>query len=101
MEFNRQSIALLQKIKRLAKDEQGCVIHFDSSSLEHDLRILVQSGVSRELLQLIEAFLPTQEPPSAETEAGRVYRGSHILIDDAERVSQSSKRIYRGQIVSI
>ncbi|AHK17306.1 hypothetical protein [Thalassolituus oleivorans] len=53
MEFNRHSIALLRQIKRLAKDEQGCDIHFDSVSLEHDLRELVRSGVSIELLRLV------------------------------------------------
>ncbi|MDK2778777.1 MAG: hypothetical protein KYX62_14060 [Pseudomonadota bacterium] len=99
MEFNRHSIALLQKIKRLAKDEQGCVIHFDSQTLEQDLRKLVQSGVSRELLGMIEEFLPTQEPSSAPQEIGRVYRGSQLLIDDAER-SPRTQRIYRGQVVT-
>ena len=99
MEFNRHDIALLQKIKRLAKDEQGYVIHFDSDTLEQDLRVLVKSGVSAGLLSLIEEFLPTQEPPAAKTEAQRVYRGSQILIDDAERTPRS-QRIYRGQIVN-
>ncbi|MCD8523392.1 MAG: hypothetical protein LRY66_04015 [Saccharospirillaceae bacterium] len=98
MEFNRHNIALLQKIKRLAKDEQGCLIHFDSPSLEHDLRLLVQSGVSRELLALIEEFLPTQEPPALH-EVSHVYRGSHRLMDDSERVSKRSQRVYRGQVV--
>ncbi len=98
MEFNRHSIALLQKIKRLAKDEQGCVIHFDSQTLEQDLRKLVQSGVSRELLGMIEEFLPTREPSAAAAEIGRVYRGSQLLMDDAER-SPRTQRIYRGQVV--
>lgn len=100
MEFNRNNIALLQKIKRLAKDEQGCVIHFDSPTLEHELRLLVQSGVSLELLAMIEEFLPTQEPVAAMTEAPRVYRGSHILMDDAERTPRRAQRIYRGQVVN-
>lgn len=99
MEFNRHNIALLQKIKRLAKDEQGCVIHFDSPNLEHELRLLVQSGVSAELLQMIEEFLPTQEPPVAEMEGARVYRGSHVLMDDADRVPRRAQRVYRGQVV--
>ena len=98
MEFNRHNIALLQKIKRLAKDEQGCVIHFDSPSLEHDLRVLVQSGVSRDLLALIEEFLPTQEPPEPH-EISHVYRGSQRLMDDSERVSKRTQRVYRGQVV--
>lgn len=98
MEFNRHSIALLRQIKRLAKDEQGCEIHFDSSTLEHDLRELVRSGVSIELLRLIEAFLPTQLPPE-HVPSVRVYRGSQRLLDDVER-TQRSQRIYRGQIVS-
>ncbi|MAK91829.1 MAG: hypothetical protein CMI13_11410 [Oleibacter sp.] len=98
MEFNRHNIALLQKIKRLAKDEQGYVIHFDSDTLEKDLRLLVKSGVSQELLMLVEEFLPTQEPP-AKAEIHRVYRGSQILIDDAERAPRN-QRIYRGQVVT-
>ena len=98
MEFNRHNIALLQKIKRLAKDEQGCVIHFDSPSLEHDLRVLVQSGVSRDLLALIEEFLPPQEPPELH-EVSHVYRGSQRLMDDSERVSKRTQRVYRGQVV--
>ncbi len=98
MEFNRHNIALLQKIKRLAKDEQGCVIHFDSPSLEHDLRVLVQSGVSCDLLALIEEFLPTQEP-SERREISHVYRGSQRLMDDFERVTKRVQRVYRGQVV--
>jgi|TARA_R110001583_G_scaffold11591_1_gene52139 hypothetical protein len=98
VEFNRHSIALLRQIKRLAKDEQGCDIHFDSVSLEHDLRELVRSGVSIELLRLVEDFLPTQEPPE-HIPSVRVYRGSQRLLDDVER-TQKSQRIYRGQVVS-
>lgn len=99
MEFNRHSIALLQQIKRLAKSEQGCIIHYDSLTLENDLRVLVQSGVSTALLNLIEQFLPTQEPaPSLTTEA-RMYRGSHTLVDDAKRTERRQQRIYRGQVV--
>lgn len=99
VEFNRQSIATLQKIKRLAKNEQGCVIHYDSPTLENELRTLVQSGVSRELLQLIESFLPTQEPVPAFTTEPRVYRGAQQIVDDAERTSKRAQRIYRGQVV--
>lgn len=98
VEFNRVSIALLQKIKRLAKDEQGCVIHYDSPNLESELRILVKSGVSEELLGLIEEFLPTQEP-AALPSTNRNYRGSSIVMDDRERIGQST-RVYRGRIVS-
>ena len=100
MEFNRKSIAILQKIKRLAKEEQGCVIRYDSPTLENELRTLVKSGVSRELLELIEAFLPTQEPPPAFVDPSRVYRGSHLLIDDTERTPKRAKRIYRGLVVT-
>lgn len=98
VEFNRTSIALLQKIKRLAKDEQGCVIHYDSPTLENDLRLLVKSGVSQELLLLIEEFLPTQAPAAAAV-ANRTYRGASVMMDDRERIGQST-RVYRGQIVS-
>lgn len=99
MEFNRQSIATLQKIKRLAKEEQGCVIHYDSPTLEHDLRTLVQSGVSPELLALIETFLPSQEPSPAFTNEPRMYRGAAYVVDDAARTAQRTKKIYRGQVV--
>lgn len=99
MEFNRQNIALLQKIKRLAKEEQGCIIHYDSVTLENDLRVLVQSGISSVLLNLIEEFLPTQEPSPAFTTESRMYRGSHYVVDDAERTSKRQQRIYRGQVV--
>lgn len=102
VEFNRRSIALLRQIKKLAKDEAGCDIHFDSPTLERDLRLLVQSGVSAQLLAIIEDFLPTQEPavqPQHE-ESRRVYRGCELLIDDAERVRGGSGRLYRGQLVS-
>lgn len=99
MEFNRRSIAILQKIKRLAKDEQGCDIHYDSPTLEHELRTLVQSGVSPQLLALIEAFLPTQEPTTALTTEPRRYRGAQQLLDDAERTAKRSQRVYRGQVV--
>lgn len=98
VEFNRTNIALLQKIKRLAKDEQGCVIHYDSASLENDLRVLVKSGVSEELLGLVEEFLQTQEPAAAAV-PHRTYRGSTVMIDDRERIGQST-RVYRGRIVS-
>lgn len=100
MEFNRQSIALLQKIKRLAKEEQGCPIHFDSPNLEEELRLLVRSGVSAELLHLIEAFLPTQAPPVSLSEGEHLYRGSTLPVDDRPRVQHNSVRIYRGRVVS-
>ncbi|MCA6062022.1 hypothetical protein [Thalassolituus marinus] len=100
MEFNRRNIALLQKIKRLAKEEQGCVIHYDSPTLEHDLRLLVKSGVSHELLQMIEDFLPSEEPSAAQVEVVRVYRGSAVLMDDASRTANRSQKIYRGQVVA-
>jgi len=100
MEFNRQNIALLQKIKRQAKEEQGCVIHYDSPTLEHDLRLLVKSGVSKELLGMIEAFLPTEEPAPAMVETVRVYRGSVILMDDSARAPKKSQKVYRGQVVA-
>lgn len=99
MEFNRQSIAILQKIKRLAKEEQGCVIHYDSPTLEHELRTLVQSGVSPQLLALIEEFLPTQEPSPALTTEPRVYRGAQQVVDDSARTAKRSQRVYRGQVV--
>ncbi len=98
VEFNRHSIALLRKIKRMAKEEQGCVIHYDSPTLEDDLRKLVSSGVGEELLTLVEEFLPTQEPP-AQTVPNRTYRGATALIDDRSRIG-SSTRVYRGRIVS-
>ena len=98
VEFNRHSIALLQKIKRIAKDEQGCAIHYDSPTLEDDLRNLVKSGVSEELLALIEEVLPTQEPPAQDV-PGRTYRGATQLIDDRSRIGTSTK-VYRGRIVS-
>jgi len=101
VEFNRRSIALLRQIKKLAKDESGCEIHFDSPTLEKDLRLLVQSGVSKQLLAIIEDFLPTQEPavqPQIE-ETRRVYRGCELLIDDADRVRGSVDKRYRGQLV--
>ncbi|ASP40740.1 hypothetical protein CHH28_19605 [Bacterioplanes sanyensis] len=100
MEFNRQNIALLQKIKRLAKDEQGAEIHFDSLTLENDLRVLVSSGVSADLLALVEAFLPTREPDPALTQEPRVYRGSPQLVDDRPRTAKRTQRVYRGQVVS-
>ena len=99
MEFNRQSIALLQQIKRLAKQEQGAEIHYDSSSLESDLRILVKSGVSADLLALIEAFLPTREPEPVLQETPHLYRGSEQIISEAPRSRRQAKRVYRGQIV--
>ena len=99
VEFNRTSIALLQKIKRLAKDEQNCVIHYDSPTLEDDLRLLVKSGVSLDLLGLIEEFLPTVEPSARQIEAPRTYRGASIMIDDRERIGPSTK-VYRGRIIS-
>ncbi|MFL0807687.1 MAG: hypothetical protein K6L60_10425 [Oceanobacter sp.] len=98
VEFNRHSIALLQKIRRTAKEEQGCTIHYDSPTLEDDLRKLVMSGVSEELLSLIESFLPTQEP-AAQATPNRTYRGASQLIDDRSRISTST-RVYRGRIVS-
>lgn len=100
MEFTRQSLAVLQKIKRLAKEEQGCMIHFDSPNLEQDLRTLVKSGVSTDLLALIEDFLPQQEPPATIENGGRYYRGTPLLIDDKPRSSSEDVRIYRGQVVS-
>lgn len=98
VEFNRHSIALLQKIKRAAKEEQGFAIHYDSPTLEEDLRNLVKSGVSEELLALIESFLPTQEPPAQDLPS-RSYRGASQLIDDRSRIG-STTRVYRGRIVS-
>ena len=98
-EFNRQSIALLRKIKRLAKEEQGCEIHYDSPTLQNELRTLVLSGVSPGLLELIEEFLPSQEPAPAFTNEPRVYRGAQILLDDAERTPKRSQRVYRGQAI--
>lgn len=100
MEFTRQSLAVLQKIKRLAKEEQGCIIHFDSPNLEQELRLLVKSGVSAALLALIEEFLPQQEPPSTIENGGRYYRGTPLLLDDKPRTADKDVRIYRGQIVS-
>lgn len=100
MEFNRHNIALLQKIKRLAKDELECVIHFDSPSLEHDLQILAQSGVSRDLLILIEAFLPNHEPPKPH-DISHVYRGHQQRMDDSQPVSKRTQRVYRGQVVMV
>lgn len=99
MEFNRQSIALLQQIKRLAKEEQGAIVHFDSPTLERDLRLLVKSGVSQALLQLIEQFLPSQPAPVALTEEPRRYRGQSAVLDDQKRTAQRQQRIYRGQVV--
>jgi hypothetical protein len=98
VEFNRINIALLQKIKRLAKEEQGCMIHYDSPSLEDDLRNLVKSGVSQDLLALVEEYLPTQEPPSRQI-MDRTYRGATTMIDDRERIGPST-RVYRGRIIS-
>lgn len=101
VEFNRRSIALLRKIKKLAKDEQGYEIHFDSNTLEQDLRLLVKSGVGAELLGLVEEFLPTQEPsvqPQMQ-ESRKVYRGVEILVDDAVRTQKSAGLRYRGQLV--
>lgn len=99
MEFNRHNIALLQKIKRQAKEEQGCIIHFDSPTLEEELRLLVRSGVSTELLAMIEAFLPQQEPPVAVNAGQHLYRGSAMVVDDRQRSSHNTQRIYRGQVV--
>ncbi|MDO6681827.1 MULTISPECIES: hypothetical protein [unclassified Oceanobacter] len=98
VEFNRNNIALLQKIKRLAKDEQGCIIHYDSPSLEDDLRTLVKSGVSHDLLEMIEMFLPTQAPKTKPI-MDRTYRGATAMIDDRERIGPST-RVYRGRIIS-
>ncbi|WP_370293510.1 hypothetical protein [Thalassolituus sp.] len=102
VEFNRRSIALLRQIKKLAKDEAGCEIHFDSPTLEKDLRLLVQSGVSAELLGIVEDFLPTQEPAVQPqfAETRRVYRGCELLIDDTDRVRGDSGRRYRGQMIT-
>ncbi|GGY38486.1 hypothetical protein GCM10011297_09570 [Bacterioplanes sanyensis] len=100
MEFNRQNLTLLQKIKRLAKEEQGAEVHFDSKTLENDLRTLVSSGVSAELLALIEDFLPTREPDPAITHEPRLYRGSAQLVDDRPRTARRTQRVYRGQVVS-
>lgn len=101
VEFNRRSIALLRKIKKMAKDEEGCLIHFDSDTLEQDLRLLVKSGVSAELLTLIEEFLPSQPPPVELQipESRKVYRGSEILMDDSARVREARQKIYRGRVV--
>ena len=99
MEFNRHNIALLQKIKRQAKEEQGCIIHFDSPTLEDELRLLVRRGVSPEFLALIGAFLPTQEPPVAVGDGQHLYRGSTMVVDDRQRSTHNSQRIYRGQVV--
>ena len=101
VEFNRRSIALLRKIKKMAKDEEGCEIHFDSNTLEQDLRLLVKSGVSAELLTLIEEFLPSQAPPvEAQMQKSRkVYRGSEILMDDSSRVREARQKLYRGRLV--
>jgi hypothetical protein len=101
VEFNRRSIALLRKIKKIAKDEVGCEIHFDSNTLENDLRVLVRSGVSAELLALVEDFLPSQAPPVElqMQESRKVYRGSEILMDDSPRVRQAKQKMYRGQLV--
>ena len=99
MEFNRQSIANLQKIKHLAREEQGYIIHYDSATLEHDLRTLVRSGVSFELLTLIEKFLPTQEPLPVLTTKPRMYRGIACMVDDSTKVAKRTQKIYRGQIV--
>ncbi|WP_221800084.1 hypothetical protein [Oceanobacter mangrovi] len=98
VEFNRNSIALLQKIKRLAKEEQNYVVHYDSPTLEKDLRLLVSSGVSHDLLVLIEEFLPTTEP-AGQSDGFKTYRGSSVMIDDRERIGPST-RVYRGRIVS-
>ena len=101
VEFNRRSIALLRQIKKLAKDELGCEVHFDSPTLEHDLRLLVKSGVSTEMLGLIEDFLPTQEPtiqPQMQ-ESRRVYRGCEVLMDNSGRTRESHARVYRGRLV--
>lgn len=101
VEFNRRSIALLRKIKKLAKDEQGYEIHFDSNTLEQDLRLLVKSGVGAELLGLVEEFLPTQEPSVQPQmrESRKVYRGVEVLVDDAVRSQKSAGLRYRGQLV--
>lgn len=98
VEFNRQSLALLQKIKRLAKEEQGYSVHYDSATLEDDLRALIGSGVSEELLDLVKEFLPTMEP-SGKVEEGKMYRGTNNVVDNRPRVGPST-RIYRGQIVT-
>lgn len=101
VEFNRHSIALLRTIKKLAREEAGSNIHFNSPTLERDLRLLVKSGVSIELLRLIEEFLPTQEPAvqPQQIESKKVYRGSELLIDDVERHREKSAKRYRGQLV--
>ena len=99
VEFNRTSIALLQKIKKLAKEEQNCVIHYDSPTLEQDLRTLVKSGVSEDLLALVEEFLPTTEPAGQVPTGAKTYRGATVMIDDRERIGPST-RVYRGRIVS-
>ena len=103
VEFNRRSIALLGSIKKLARDEVGADIHFNSPTLERELRLMVKSGVSAELLALVEDFLPTQEPAVQPLRAHekRVYRGCELLIDDGERHRAKTPKTYRGQLVEV
>jgi hypothetical protein len=102
VEFNRRSIALLRSIKKLARDEVGADIHFNSPTLEQDLRLVVKSGVSAELLALVEDFLPTQAPAAKPQpmQERRVYRGCELLMDDAERQRETAPKRYRGQLVT-
>lgn len=103
MELNRKNIALLQQIKRLVKKEQGHVLHYDSPTLQSDLKTLVKSGVSADLLRLIENFLLTSDDsamPAQSKSSKRVYRGCEVLADDSRRVHENASRIYRGHLVS-
>lgn len=101
VEFNRRSIALLRSIKKLAREEVGADIHFNSPTLERELRLMVKSGVSAELLSLVEDFLPTQAPPVQPQPMyeKRIYRGCELLIDDVDRHRSKTPKTYRGQLV--
>lgn len=100
MEFTRETIVLLQQIRRLARQECGCVIHYDSPNLEQELRALSAQAVSAEL-----AATPAERPPERPEEPAErlqpdhLYRGHAVVVEERAAPQPLQERIYRGRTV--
>lgn len=111
MEFTRETIVLLQQIRRLARQECGCVIHYDSPNLEQELRALSAQAVSAELAALLEELLPVAaatpaerpperpEEPAERLQPDHLYRGHAVVVEERAAPQPLQERIYRGRTV--
>lgn len=106
---------MLRQIKKMAMDECDCIIRFDSTTLEQDLRGLQQSTISPELSRVLLELIgdknirssPTSESSQSESGMNKSsvntqFRGSPILQEyehKAPVTGRRKKRFYRGALI--